>query len=151
MMHHWVTSLGLVALAILGFSPNTAQAVADPDAVGTVTLGATGVKAAPNDNKITVSGTNSATAAAKADGWEVPPNANAPTTVFGVGQTTKYTILFNVTYQAAGAWTAESVAAANETYDVWAITTFRKVVRGQVTDSQNVGSEFSNRSRPLWQ
>jgi hypothetical protein len=144
MTRNWLVTFGLVVICTAGYLPNSVYGAVDPDAVGTVTLGATGVKANPNQNVITVSGTNSATAAAKADGWQLPPNANKPTIVFGVGQTTKYTILFTVVHQAAGAWTAESIPAANETYDVWAITTFQKVVRGQVTDTQVVGSEFKS-------
>jgi hypothetical protein len=144
MTRNWLVTFGLVVICTVGYLPNSVYGAVDPDAVGTVTLGATGVKAAPNENVITVSGTNSATMAAKGDGWEVAPNASDPTVVFGVGQTTKYTIVFTVAYQAGGAWTAESAVAANETYDVWAITTFRKVVRGQVTDGQIVGSEFKS-------
>jgi hypothetical protein len=120
------------------------RAAADPDAVGTVTLGATGVKAAPNTNVITVSGTNAVHAAKAAQGWVVA--ANNPVTVFAVGQTTGYTTLFAVTLALGNdTWTAESAAVANETYDVWAVTTFTKpAAQGQPADSQNVGSEFKS-------
>jgi hypothetical protein len=143
MMRHWVMSVGLVALAIVGYSPNTAQAVADPDAVGTVTITATGVKAAPNDNKITVSGQNTVNAAQARAGWRVGAAANT-TTVYGVGTTTKYTILLAVTHGNGGAWTAESLAVANETYDIWAVTTFDKPAPG--ADTQNVGSAFASQA-----
>lgn len=127
---------------ITGLHPSTVLAALptpDPDAVGTVTLAQPAVKANPDDNRITASGTNAVTAAAAANGWVIPA-AMTDITVFGVGQTTGYTVLFTVTVGAGGNWTADSIVAANETYDVWATAVFRN--GAMPPDTQTVGSEM---------
>lgn len=129
-----------LSLAAVLFIVTPIVAADDPDAIGTVTLGAAGIKAGMgNENIITLSGQNTVKNTAP-PGWSAPDGI---TVVYAVGQTTRYTVLFNVTSGNAGAWTAESPPVANEAYDLWAVATFKKG-DSMVTDSQPVGSSFTS-------